>query len=201
LFESEHRSKGSLWRDPEPVLGYGALDRVHLTKHLLALAQRVGVDEVTMRGLAAEAGTSASSVYYHVRDKAEMLDLLIQAVVDGIDVPTDGDWDQRIVGLYLNGWHAMVAVPGIAGLLQRRPLPTTAAALDRATRSILDESDLPATDVAAAHTLLFTHLLGSVELQHSRAKAGGSVDPGGDAESVFAYGLQVILTGIRHMTP
>ena len=49
-----------------PGLAYGMLDREHLTKHLLELAQRVGVEKVTMRGLAVEAGTSASSVYYHV---------------------------------------------------------------------------------------------------------------------------------------
>jgi TetR/AcrR family transcriptional regulator, tetracycline repressor protein len=180
-------------RDPHPALGYGVLDRAHLTKHLLALAQRVGVDKVTMRGLATEAGTSASSVYYHVNGKTEMLNLLIEAVVNCIEIPQDGDWDERIVALYLNGWRAMVAVPGIAGLLQRRPLTSAAAAVDQATCNILAESGLPAKDLAAAHALLFTHLLGSVELQHSRAATGG------EPEAVFLYGLQVILTGIRHM--
>ena len=180
-----------------PALGYGALDRAHLTKHLLALAQRVGVDKVTMRGLATEAGTSASSVYYHVNGKTEMLDLLIEAVVNSIEIPQRGDWAERIVALYLNGWRAMVAVPGIAGLLQRRPLTSAAAAVDQATRNILRESGLPAEDLAAAHALLFTHLLGSVELQHSHVATGA--DSGGNPESVFLYGLQVILTGIRHM--
>jgi TetR/AcrR family tetracycline transcriptional repressor len=180
-------------RDPQPALGYGGLDRAHLTKHLLALAQRVGVDNVTMRALATEAGTSASSVYYHVNGKTEMLDLLIEAVVNSIEIPQRGAWDERIIALYLNGWRAMVAVPGIAGLLQRRPLTSAAAAVDQATRNILGESGLRAKDFAAAHALLFTHLLGSVELQHNRAAANG------DPESVFRYGLQVILTGIRHM--
>lgn len=180
-------------RDRKPVLGYGALDRSHLTKHLLALAQRVGVDKVTMRGLATEAGTSASSVYYHVNGKTEMLDLLIEAVVNSIEIPPDGDWDQRIIELYLNGWRAMVPVPGIAGLVQRRPLTPAAAAMDRATRNILSESGLAAKDLEAAHVLLFTHLLGSVELEHSRAEKGD------DPESVFRYGVHVILTGIRNM--
>jgi AcrR family transcriptional regulator len=182
-----------------PPLGYGGLDRDHLTKHLLALAQHVGVDKVTMRDLAAQAGTSASSVYYHVSGKTEMLDLLIEAVVNTIELPSDGDWEERIIALYVNGWRAFVAVPGIAGLLQRRPVAAQAAVLDRASRQILRESGLPAKDVAAAHALLFTHLLGSVELQHSRAATGGAVDLGGDPESVFSYGLRIILTGIRHI--
>ena len=58
------------------TLPYGALDRDHLVKHLLELARRVGVEHVTMRALAAEAGTSASSVHYHVKDKSALLDLL-----------------------------------------------------------------------------------------------------------------------------
>jgi len=88
---------------------------------------------------------------------------------------------------------------GIAGLLQRRPLTAAAATLDRATRDILRESDLPETDLAAAHAVLFTQLLGSVELEHSRAKTGGAADSDGTREAVFLYGLRVILTGIRHM--
>jgi TetR/AcrR family tetracycline transcriptional repressor len=185
-------------RPVAPVLGYGGLDRTHLTKHLLALAQRVGVDKVTMRGLAAEAGTSASSVYYHVNDKTEMLDLLIEAVVNGIELPTEGNWEQRIIALYSNGWRALIAVPGIAGLLQRRPITSTAATLDSASRAILSESALPADDVAKAHAVLFTHLLGAVELEHSREKTGSAVDLGGPPEALYLYGLRVILAGLRN---
>src|SRR6185312_1620817 len=80
-------------------LPYGALDRELLTDSLLALAQRIGVNNVTMRKLATEAGTSASSVYYHVANKAEMLDLLIDVVVSRIAVPTLGSWEERLVAL------------------------------------------------------------------------------------------------------
>ena len=93
-----------------------------------------------MRGLAAQAGTSASSVYYHVAGKAELLDLLIEAVVNSIEVPTEGEWQDRVVALYTNAWRVLVSVRGIAGLLQQRPHTTAAANMDRATRSILRES-------------------------------------------------------------
>jgi TetR/AcrR family transcriptional regulator, tetracycline repressor protein len=178
------------------VLGYGMLDRAHLTKHLLALAQRVGVEKVTMRGLALDAGTSASSVYYHVAGKAELLDLLIEAVVDSIEVPTEGDWQDRVVALYTNAFRVLVTVRGIAGLLQQRPHTAAAANMDRATRSILRESGLPKRGFAAAYVLLYVHLLGSVELEHNRpAQATRGAAP---AESTFCDGLQIILTGLRH---
>jgi TetR/AcrR family transcriptional regulator, tetracycline repressor protein len=178
------------------ALGYGMLDQAHLTKHLLELAQRVGVEEVTMRGLAAEAGTSASSVYYHVAGKAELLDLLIDTVVNSIDIPTEGEWQDRVVALYSNAWRVLVSVRGIAGLLQQRPHTAAAANMDRATRSILSESGLSKRDFTAAYTLLYVHLLGSVEIEHNRAertKRGTA-----RAEATFRDGLQIILTGLGH---
>ena len=177
------------------ALGYGMLDQAHLTKHLLALAQRVGVEKVTMRGLAAEAGTSASSVYYHVAGKAELLDLLIEVVVNSIEVPTQGEWQDRVVALYTNAWRVLVTVRGIAGLLQQRPHTAAAANMDRATRSILRESGLSNRAFAAAYNLLYVHLLGSVELEHNRAAHGATQTT--RAESVYRGGLQIILTGLR----
>ena len=156
------------------MLGYGMLDQAHLTKHLLELAQRVGVEKVTMRGLAVEAGTSASSVYYHVAGKAELLDLLIDAVVTSIEVPAEGQWQERVVALYTDAFRVLVTIRGIAGLLQRRPHTAAAANMDRATRSILRGSGLPKRTFDAAYALLHVHLLGSVELEHNRSRASGA---------------------------
>lgn len=178
------------------VLPYGALDREHLVKHLLELARRVGVDNVTMRTLAEEAGTSASSLYYHVKDKAALLDLLVDSVLQSIEVPADGDWEQRISELYDNAWRAMVAVPGIAALIQQRPLIGTAHAMDRAAKQILAESGWAPADLEAAHAVLYIHLLGSVQLEHHLSRAGA-----GDSQQLFQHGLQVILTGLRHSHP
>jgi TetR/AcrR family tetracycline transcriptional repressor len=177
-----------------PVLRYGALDRAHLTKHLLRLAKRVGVGRVTMRELAAEAGTAASSVYYHVRDKRELFDLLIESVLAQIEVPQEGDWESRLVALYMNAWKVLVEVPGIAVLLQEHAHTAAAADMDRASRGILRESGLSAKRFDAAHATLYVHLLGSVQLEHIR-RAGATANRPSD--EAFAYGLRLILTGLR----
>ncbi|OBK51782.1 TetR/AcrR family transcriptional regulator [Mycobacterium sp. 1081908.1] len=174
-----------------PVLRYGALDRAHLTKHLLRLATRVGVGRVTMRELAAEAGTSASSVYYHVRDKRELLDLLIESVLAQIEVPREGDWETRLQALYTGAWKVLVGVPGIAALLQEHPHTAAATELDRASRAILRESGLGAQHFDAAHAALYIHLLGSVQLQHTYGADGPS-------DKAFGYGLRLILAGLRN---
>jgi AcrR family transcriptional regulator len=170
------------------------LDREHLTKHLLRLATRVGVSRVTMRELAAEAGTSASSVYYHVRDKRELLDLLIEAVLAQIEVPQHGNWETRLVGLYMSAWKVLVEVPGIAVLLQEHPHTAAATEMDRASRAILREAGLSEKHFDAAHAALYIHLLGSVQLEHIRR---GGAAASGPSDKAFAYGLRLILTGLR----
>lgn len=181
-------------RRSESVLPYGALDRPHLVAHLLDLARQVGVDNVTMRALATAAGTSPSSVYYHVKDKAALLDLLAESVVESIEVPTDGDWTQRITALYTSAWHAFVDMPGIAALLQQRPLTGAAHAMDRTAKEILADSGMATDEIDTAHAVLYIHLLGSVQLQHHLAAAGAAT--ASDAEAIFQRGLQVILAGL-----
>ncbi|MDA2889891.1 TetR family transcriptional regulator [Mycolicibacterium sp. BiH015] len=183
-------------RKAESVLPYGALDREHLVKHLLELARRVGVENVTMRALAAEAGTSASSVYYHVKDKAALLDLLAESVLGDIAIPTEGDWEQRIAELHTNAWRAMVGVPGIAALLQQRSLAGLAGTMDRAAKSIMAESGWPSEDLDAAHVVLYIHLLGSVQLEHHLHGTGSDA-----AHATFHQGLRTILAGLRTCRP
>jgi TetR/AcrR family tetracycline transcriptional repressor len=178
-----------------PVLRYGALDRAHLTKHLYQLAKRVGVKQVTMRELAAEAGTRPSSLYYHVRDKCELLDLLVESVLAQIEVPQSGDWERRLVTLYTNAWKVLVEVPGIAALLQEHPHTAAATEMDRASRAILGESGLRKREFEAAHATLYVHLLGSVQLEHVRPAGTTASAPN---DWAFAYGLRVLLSGLRN---
>src|SRR5271156_3574516 len=159
----------------------------------MALAGRVGVDKVTMRALAAEAGTSASSVYYHVKDKNEMLELLIEAIVDSIEIPSGGAWERRLITLYTNAWHVLVEVRGSAALLQQCPHTRAAANMDQATRKLLHESGLVTDDFDGAHAVLYIHLLGSVELAHRRYPDGATVKQTAGMKSVFLFGVRVIL--------
>lgn len=178
-----------------PVLRYGALDRAHLTKYLLRLAKRVGVNRVTMRELATEAGTAASTVYYHVRDKRELFDLLIESVLAQIEVPPQGGgWESRLVELYMNAWKALVEVPGIAVLLQEHSHTAAATEMDRASRGILRESGLNAEHFDAAHAALYIHLLGSVQLAHVLHTGATAHRP---SDKAFAYGLRLIVAGLR----
>jgi TetR/AcrR family transcriptional regulator, tetracycline repressor protein len=175
---------------------YDELDRAQVVAALYNLARRVGVQRVTMHELVAELGVAAPSVYYHVPGKKAALDLLAESVLASIPIPETGPWDVRLIELYCTARKAILFVPGMAGLLQNNHGGECARRLDRVSRSLLAEAGLAEAAAAAAHTVLYTYLLGSVTLEESRA---GAASVGGKRHGAgrFRAGLDVILAGIR----
>jgi AcrR family transcriptional regulator len=165
---------------------YGELDRDQVVVALHNLARRVGVQRVTMRELAAELGAAVPSVYYHVPGKQAALDLLAESVLADIPVPDAGPWEVRIVELYCAAREVILRVPGVAALLQTSGGGEHSRRLDRLSRSLLAEAGLGKPGVAAAHSVLYTYLLGSVSLEESRGK-----------RQRFRAGLDVIIAGIN----
>jgi AcrR family transcriptional regulator len=77
--------------------------RVVLTREVivdtaLRLLDRDGLDGVSMRRVADELGTGAASLYAHVANKEELLDLLLERIIAEVDVPDpDPDrWQEQL---------------------------------------------------------------------------------------------------------
>ncbi|MFF7245298.1 TetR/AcrR family transcriptional regulator [Embleya sp. NPDC008237] len=110
----------------------------------LVVLERDGLDALSMRSVAAELGVRAPSLYWHVRDKEELLDLLADGLL-GIGVPAlppiRGDWRVELRELawafraFLNRRRDSVRVlmgrfpagPGMAAVMEHQ-----LAMLDRA---------------------------------------------------------------------
>jgi len=59
----------------------------------VALADRRGVDALSMRTLATELGAGAMSLYHYIANEEDLLDGLVDLVFAEITLPgTDGDW-------------------------------------------------------------------------------------------------------------
>jgi len=56
----------------------------------VALADAGGIDSLSMRKLARELGIEAMSLYYHVKNKEDILDGMVDIVFDEIEVPGPG---------------------------------------------------------------------------------------------------------------
>ncbi len=175
---------------------YGELDRAQVVESLHNLARRVGVQGVTMRDLAAELGAAVPSVYYHVQGKQAALDLLAESMLAEIPIPESGPWDARIVELYCAAREVVLTVPGVAGIVQTGSGGAGAIRLDRLGRSLLTEAGLTKATAAAAHSVLYTYLLGSINLQESRWLADERRSNTAGAKH-FRAGLDVIIAGIK----
>lgn len=175
---------------------YGGLDRDEVVVALRDLAKRVGVQRVTMRELAAELGAAVPSVYYHVPSKQTALELVAESVLAEIPVPEGGRWDKRLVELYCAAREMILAVPGVASILQTSAGNETARRLDRHSRALLAEAGLPKTAAAAAHTVLYTYLLGSIALEEARS-ADATPRVKRQLAAHFRAGLDVIVAGIK----
>lgn len=68
----------------------------------LRVLERDGLDALTMRKVADDIGVRAASLYWYVRDKDELLDLLADELLAGLDArsPVDpADWRGSLAGL------------------------------------------------------------------------------------------------------
>ena len=75
-----------------------ALTQEQVVKRAVELMAEAGLEALTLRRLAAELGVSAPTLYWHVRDKRQLLDLMAEALVaqeDRSTAPAHGQpwWD------------------------------------------------------------------------------------------------------------
>jgi TetR/AcrR family transcriptional regulator, tetracycline repressor protein len=63
------------------------LNRDAVIQAALVMLDEVGVDGLSMRALADRLGVKAASLYWHLRDKEQLLELVAEAVLDRVSVP------------------------------------------------------------------------------------------------------------------
>src|SRR5918996_820242 len=70
-----------------------ALSKQRVLETAVALAQREGLESLTMRRLADELGVGAMTLYHYVPNKEKLLDGMVEIVFGEIELPTsDVDW-------------------------------------------------------------------------------------------------------------
>ena len=83
-----HRERGA-----QPPRRDRGLSRAEIVSTAIAVADAEGPDAISMRRIARELGAGAMSLYWHVRSKEELLDLMLESIEAEIEVPEpSGDW-------------------------------------------------------------------------------------------------------------
>jgi len=108
----------------------GAETRVPLTRDrvlstAVALADREGIEALSMRRLAQALDVVPMALYRHVANKDELLDALVDVVIGEIDPPLDGaDWKTALRTRILSARRALLRHPWASRLMESRNTPT-----------------------------------------------------------------------------
>jgi AcrR family transcriptional regulator len=109
----------------EPTRAREPLSRERVLEAAVALADRDGVDALSMRKLANELGVVPMALYKHVANKDELLDGMIDAVVDEIDPPiAHPDWKTAVRERILSARRALLRHPWASRVMESRTQPT-----------------------------------------------------------------------------
>jgi AcrR family transcriptional regulator len=110
------------------------LSREGIVAAAVALADRDGLDGLSMRRLAQHLGVDAMSIYYHLRDKDALLGAMADAVAAEIGAGPDanagnGPWTTGLRSLIMDARRTMLRHPWAARVLEGRDTPTPAVLL------------------------------------------------------------------------
>lgn len=180
---------------------YGELTQQDVVDAGLRLTRRSGFADLSMRKLASELGSPSMNIYYYVRDKRHVLDLVGDAVLGEIELPLEHlSWDRRLVMLFEQGREVLLGYPGVAQHLLRRTigLPNETK-LYEVVSDILKSAgfERPMSDRVPR---IMTYLLfGAVtsELATSEAMDEPDTMRFSDDREVFKFGLELIIEGMK----
>jgi AcrR family transcriptional regulator len=99
----------------------------------MALADRGGIESLSMRKLAAELGIEAMSLYHHVKSKEDILDGMVDLVFSEMELPSPGEqWRTGMRNRAASTRAVLARHPWAIGILDSRtsPGPATLKYLD-----------------------------------------------------------------------
>jgi AcrR family transcriptional regulator len=114
-----------IWmRAPGAAVGRPAQhSRAEITAVALGLADREGLEAVSMRRVAAELGTGAASLYRYLSHRDDLLDLMTDATgTEYAPAAPTGDWLADLIALGEQGRAIMRRHPWLAPLVLTRPV-------------------------------------------------------------------------------
>jgi len=207
------------------------VSREMVLRAALDVADRGGLEAVTMREVGREVGVEAMSLYRHVQDKDDVLSGIVDLVFAEIELPGgDIDWPTFMRDRAISARAVLARHPWAIGLLdaQARPGPANLGHHDRVLGA-LRGAGFSSRMATHAYSLLDSYVYGFV-LQERSLRVGTPettaepaeeilreasadrypnlvavgrelVDAGFDYADEFEFGLDLILDGLARIQP
>jgi AcrR family transcriptional regulator len=156
---------GSVWlRPPRTPTGQPSLSREQIVRAAIELLDAEGPAGLSMRRLGTKLGAGATSLYWHVANKDELLELAVDEVLGEVYVPVPGDTSWRIgASICANGMRsALLRHPWVISLLGRHPtLGPNAMRLGERLVTLFTRAGFSGMALSHATAVLNAHAIGA----------------------------------------
>jgi len=203
-----------------------AITRDEVVQTAVRLLDDVGLEGLTLRRLACELGVSAPTLYWHVRDKRALLDLVAEAIVAEHRPPVrpapGQPWWEWLAESAAAQYRALVSHRDAALVAAgNRPTESSLPTVEQVVGSLVDVGFPPAEALESILTV-GNFVLGSALEYQAEAARGATTEadaamavrirdaedlpnlvaasrarPALDPDSTFRHGLALIMTGLR----
>jgi TetR/AcrR family tetracycline transcriptional repressor len=122
------------------------LTREAIVDAALRVLEREGTEGLSMRRVAEELGTGPASLYWHVANKDDLINLLVDRVASEVEMPPPDParWQQQLKDWVLEARRVFRRYPGVAGLtLGRIPVGPTVVRWNEWLLTLLRGAGIP----------------------------------------------------------
>jgi len=203
-----------------------ALTQEQVVKRAVDLMAEAGLEALTLRRLATDLGVSAPTLYWHVRNNLELLDLIAEALVaraGRATAPAPGQpWQEWLAERARLQFQALVSHRDAALVVAgNRPTEATLPDVEEVLASLV-AAGFPAAEALRVVLSIGNYVIGcaverqaeearsadperdarlleqAAELPNLRAAMVGLNEPGpGAGDASFEYGLALLISGAR----
>ena len=139
------------------------LDKDRVLRAAIQIADKSGIESLSMRKLAQDLGVEAMSVYYYVANKDEILDGILNFVISEFELAVGGpDWKAAIRRSTISAHDVLMRHPWACNLMMsvRRVAPARMRYMEALLRR-LREAGFSANMTHHAYHALDSHIIGS----------------------------------------
>jgi len=166
----------------------GALDLNRIVQTAITLLNESGLQRLSMRTLADALGVRAASLYWHIRDKAELCVLIADKVCEDVDLSLpESSWEEQLTMIARSYRAALLKVRDSEQILADSPpfSPMRLQLIETVCRWLAD-AGVPREEVLSCGGLFNNYVLTSV--QEERIFRRMAEERGGGLSSLLASG-------------
>ena len=169
------------------------LDRDAVLRAGLAVADKSGIDAVTLRRLADRFGVTPMALYRHVRDKRDLLDGMADLLYAELDVPEPrGDWWEELAGLARSTRRVLLRHPDAAPLFARPVSGPHSLRLGEAMLGTLERAGFDSAEAAELHEQLSRMVFALIAPElHPRPRRSRRA-----RDAAFERGIELLQAGL-----